>query len=538
MSVPARPAAPAALGPAVLPILCMLAASAVYATLQGIAWRNVGGFEYPLDDVYIHLAVAEQIAAGNYGVNAAEVSSPASSPLYPLLLVPFAGTEAQRWLPLLWNVAGMLASAALFGRILWQAGVAVPLAVGLAVAAPVALNISGLAAVGMEHSLHMAASLAIVSGLLDHLRTGRLPALLWIGIPLAPALRPEGLALALAASAAVALRGRWRAGVALAVLGLLPQVVFALTLRGLGLDAVPSSVLTKLDAGDDGPLADLMRNLSDPAGTVLAGLTAMTALSALVAAARGAREAAWLAAACAAAGAAHLLAGRTGWLFRYEPYALAIVAAGLVVALAALPRRTALPLSVTALALGGLAFLRHAMTALPMIALNPLAIHLQQAQMGRFAHDYLRAPVAVNDLGRVAWTNPSHVLDLWGLASAEARRIRLSDPAPGWAQPLVEAQGVDLAMIYDDWLEDARGPDWVRLGTLQMDYAPPRMERSGIARRPLVLGGREVAFYATRPDAVPRLRAALGPWAESLPPGAVFVPAERSDAGATGGAGR
>jgi hypothetical protein len=144
----------------------------------------------------------------------------------------------------------------------------------------------------------------------------------------------------------------------------------------------------------------------------------------------------------------------------------------------------------------------------------------------------------VNDLGRVAWTNPAPVLDLWGLASAEARRIRLSDPPPGGAQPLVEAQGVDLAMIYDHWLEDARGPGWVRLGTLQMDYAPPRMERSGINRRHVALGSRQVAFYATRPEAVPALRAALDAWAGSLPPGAVFVPAEEGAAGATEGAGR
>ena len=44
--------------------------------------------------------------------------------------------------------------------------------------------------------------------------------------------------------------------------------------------------------------------------------------------------------------------------------------------------------------------------------------------------------------------------------------------------------------------------------------------------------------YATRPVAVARLRAALAPWAERLPPGAVFVPAGPGDAGATGGAAR
>ena len=54
------------------------AASALLAfvALMAVAMARAGWvFEYPLDDVYIHMAMAEQIAAGGYGVNAGELAS-------------------------------------------------------------------------------------------------------------------------------------------------------------------------------------------------------------------------------------------------------------------------------------------------------------------------------------------------------------------------------------------------------------------------------------------------------------------------------
>ena len=105
------------------PALALFGVTVWFVVLQarGLAWSN-GVFEYPLDDVYIHLAIAEQIAMGGYGVNAGEYTSPGSSPLYPLLLTPFAGSEAQRWLPLVWNIVGLVAVALLWGRVIAHAG--------------------------------------------------------------------------------------------------------------------------------------------------------------------------------------------------------------------------------------------------------------------------------------------------------------------------------------------------------------------------------------------------------------------------------
>src|SRR5262249_50097808 len=104
------------------------------------------------------------------------------------------------------------------------------------------------------------------------------------------------------------------------------------------------------------------------------------------------------------------------------------------------------------------------------LASTPLAannIYDQQYQLHRFVVDYYKGPVAVNDLGQVAFRNPHYVLDFWGLGSAEAQRYRLHEPGGQWMQRLCREHGVDLILIYDDWFPN-RPASWVRLGYLKL----------------------------------------------------------------------
>ena len=70
------------------------------ALVGGILLLNGGHFAYSLDDPYIHLALAENLAAGHYGLNLDEPSSPSSSILWPLLLAPFTRWAGYEWVPL------------------------------------------------------------------------------------------------------------------------------------------------------------------------------------------------------------------------------------------------------------------------------------------------------------------------------------------------------------------------------------------------------------------------------------------------------
>lgn len=498
-----------------LPWVAVCVSSVIYVWLQLRAWQIAGGIEYPLDDPYIHLAIAEQIWAGGYGVNPAELAAAASSPLYPLLLLPFTGTELHRFMPLAWNLVGMLASALIWGRILVQSGYGGRV-IGLILAAlgPLALHLVGVAFTGMEHSLHVAASLAIVLGLIQFEDDTRISRALILGVLFAPLIRFEGLALALCAATWVLWRGQGhltilsRGGVLAAAA--LPVLGFAAILTAMGLDPVPSSVSLKMTLEEDtqglvGYLLGKIRFAAQEPGSWVFGGYLLAAV--LVFALSSQRRAVLFV--VAAAAVAHGILGRFGWMDRYEIYAIAALAGALVAGTArgrVLPVLALAPMIVSAYFYGG-----HVQKFYPY-ASRPIA--LQQAQMGRFAKDHLAEPVAINDLGYVAWQNPHYVLDLWGLANVEAQKLRFQGGDPAWVDRLAAQHGVALAMVYDDWFPNGEFDEWQHLGRLSM---------IGFIG---YIAGFEVSFYL-KPGVDPApYRAKIADWAVGLPQGSRFIATE------------
>ncbi|WP_424944201.1 hypothetical protein [Aliiroseovarius crassostreae] len=483
-----------------------LAALAGYLLLVGLSWRLAGMFEFPLDDVYIHMAMAEQIMAGGYGVNAGEFASASSSPLFSLLLLPFAGQDAQIYVPIFWNVVGLLGAAWLWGRVVADALGRDPLSWGIALAGPLALNISGLAFAGMEHTLHVWATMAVVRGIQLEARGDEG---LWLIVPaviLGPLLRFEGLAVSAAAIMFLMLHGRMRLALVLGLATLLPLILYMAFLKSLGLSALPNSVLAKLGGQ---PWLRPYRFWAIPG---LIGLA--WSLTQLIRLPRGSKL--WTTYAVLApalfAFSGHCLLGQFGWMNRYEIYALFFLFAMgvLVLGYVAASSRMRLVLLLVLLFLGQ----EYWKDTMLRGVVSPRAVSLQQAQMARFAKEYVQAPVAVNDLGYVVWRNPNYVLDLWGLASKDALAIRKSDPAPHWAGPLADQTGVELAMIYEAWLYEAVGENWVKLGDLVLDVSNGIIAQS------------RVAFYATSPEHVAPLGAKLDEFVPTLPEGAHFEFAE------------
>ncbi|MGR3290624.1 MAG: hypothetical protein ACU0C9_05445 [Paracoccaceae bacterium] len=508
----------------------ILSALLFFVVLETLALLMTGGvFEYPLDDVYIHLSMAEGIWAGGYGVNPGEYSSAASSALYPLLLVPFASPEIQRFMPLLWNVVGLVASAWLWAELLLAGGYGHQRlsAIGLilAIAGPLALLMSSTAFLGMEHTLHAATSLAIVLGLLRHFQGATPWALLFAGILFSPLLRYEGLALALLACGVLFIGGQKRRAMLGFALALVPLAGFSIFLMSLGLDPLPNSIMAKQLTTANADLGTVQNiiwkfryNISTGGGSivfgfVLASLAAM-ALSADIRHGPLRRFAFVL----IIAGIGHLFLGQIGWLNRYEHYILVTVAGGFLVLLAAFAGRISAliiaAVAVVALLIPAVVYLPEVIKYFPV---NARAIHTQQGQMARFAKQHLKAPVAVNDIGWLTWNNENYVLDLGGLASAEALKLRLGASEPGWAGPLADAHQVPVAMIYDAWIGEAVGSDWIKLGEFIL------RDRVGF------LGGDTVTFYATSPAAVKPAIAALNSWVLTLDPLTYFDFAELTE---------
>jgi hypothetical protein len=140
-------------------------------------------------------------------------------------------------------------------------------------------------------------------------------------------------------------------------------------------------------------------------------------------------------------------------------------------------------------------------------------IYEQQYQMQRFVKAYYRAPVAVNDLGWVAYGNDHYVLDLWGLASREALRLRKAAESEEWVTSLANRYNVKLAMVYDTWFPQMP-QDWVAIGKLYL--GKPRV----------VVGNSVVTMYALTPVNHAALEKLVRRFRSTLPQGVKLVLSE------------
>ena len=488
--------------------------------LIAILSLNDGKLVYTLDDPYIHLAVAENIPRGTYGVNLGEPSAPSSSIVYPFLFVPFAGLAILEWIPLVIGFLASLATVALWSRIVGSALVLQGGARGRFLTAGVvtllipATNLIGVMFTGMEHSLQLFASALLIAGLVAERENRKAPWWLWLGIVVGPLVRYENLALSIPALGYLFIRGRRRTS--LGVLAILILLVggFTLFLLASGHGALPTSVMLKTGLLEsqgtvDAALNRVVANLFQRQGALLAVSCALFAGAAFGARDRGNRQ---LAGWGAAAVFLHLAVGPFGWFNRYEVYIWsAALLTGIVVFHESL-RSIATAVRPFALAVGaaGVTFALgypYIYTTLK----TPLAsnnIYEQHYQMHRFATEFYDGPVGVTDLGWVSFRNDHYVLDLFGLAHRRAMEARLGGDGT-YLDDLTQEYDVHLAMLYGAWYPDL--PErWRAVGEL-------RLEKQRLTPAESV-----VTFYALDAAAEPRIRALLRDFGETLPPGVGF----------------
>lgn len=478
-----------------------------------------GELFYTLDDPYIHLALAEGILHGHFGINPGEAASPSSSILYPRLLALTLAAGLGDWGPLVLNVLPMLGAVWILAGLLARLRPTPEPA--LLVALPVlilAVNGFALPFTGMEHSLHLWASLLIVAGTIRLTETGRAPLWMLLGIVLAPLLRFEGAALALGGLLALL---AWRrilpAALTLAVLVAAFAAHMAL-MKQLGLPPLPSSVMVKssasaaaVDSGAGSALATFGASFL-AAPELSPGLSLMLCLG-LITLCLGlpgpdTRARATVAGLALLAGAGHLAAGKYGWFDRYEIYIAGTVLAALLWLAAPLLRQgnraTGFGILLTCLALSGPYF--NATLLTPLAARN---IQEQQWQMHRFATEFFPHPVAVNDLGWTSYRNDSYVLDLWGLGSEEARRMAATGRTPAKMEEIVARHGVSWAMIYDSWFPGVIPDSWCHIADLHTIH--------------VTASDGTVAFYLTDPAQEQAMRSALAAFGASLLPGTALT---------------
>ncbi|MEM9045234.1 MAG: hypothetical protein AAGC81_11095 [Pseudomonadota bacterium] len=485
--------------------------------------RTGGALFYVLDDPYIHLSVAESILAGGYGVNVGEVASPSSSILYPFLLSGTLALGLGDWGGLIINATASIITAWIIASLIWRLAVE-PQRFGSVLTAIICLplvyacyHLFALPMTGMEHSLHVLASTAIIIGLAGLTREYSPSFLLIAGIFCAPLLRFEGLALAGPALLMMLFMGhvRWFLVTTTALFAAFAAYWGMMT--SLGLPLFPSSVLVKSNVMEAATnesvfaaiysvIENIRLTLRLRFGTVY-GVT--IALLLLVMSWQPA-ENRWrllpmtFALICALIG--HSIIGAYGSFSRWETYTFAICVTALIIAFGGAVRRPggSIPLRflgiATVLAIFSAPMAKRVFTT-PDASEN---IYAQHYQMHRFATEFFAYPSAVNDLGWVAYRNDIHVLDLWGLGSEQARISRTADQSGvAGIDALTREAGSTYAMIYDEWFEDGLPAQWCKVATL---ITPKITAAEG-----------EVAFYLIDRSKEAEMEKALAEFAASLP---------------------
>lgn len=460
-------------------VICLVGMALLFAQ---ILHATGGHLNYTLDDPYIHLALAENLVQGHYGVNLNEHASPSSSILYPFLLAAVLAFGLGQFAPLALNVIGAVGTAWILSGLFWDAlhksntqavswlgFLALPFLV-------LAINGYGLGFTGMEHTLHVWASLAIIRGLIVMGRDQIVPLFLIIACIATPLLRFEGAALSGAALLAICLSGHWRAGIATGVTLAGCFLAYVAAMTALGLPPMPSSVMvkstateafvaTRFDAIANELVQGFLISLTHRQGILLSILTALVLLRAIWAD-KPTRTIAFVA---AAAAIAHLLVGRWGWFYRYEVYIIAtLIAAVLHVwapVLQTQARRITTPaLMIFVLAVMGYIYLFGTFLT-PAAARN---IYEQQFQMHRFSTDFFPQRVAVTDLGWVTYDNDQYVLDLWGLGNENARTtFNTEGRTPTSIRRLTTQAGVSYAMLYDEVFYEGTPEEWCLIGQME-----------------------------------------------------------------------
>jgi hypothetical protein len=514
-------------------LLCVCVYWTLVAGLVSMALAKTGGIlVYPLDDTYIHMAMARNVAeSGVWGVTKHGFTSSSSGPLWTGLLALSYGIFGVNDLsPLVLNLLFgtsiiVVAYVAGLRYLQFPARVAVLLIVTI-VATPLPL----LTFIGMEHVLHALLSLSVVLVAVRIPDTRNGP---WWTLPLlalfVAATRYEGLLLIAAVCALLLVRKQVVRALTTGIAALLPVLFYGTWSMSHGWFLLPNSVLTKVrlpgtSSEEFAPFVlSVLRTLMVP-GHLLVLLLGTLLTFGLMSRDKAQTELKYANLIVSVSIVLHVLFGRAGVFYRYEAYLVLLAVITIACSIGPLcssllrhaaPRHVVVARAMVVLTLvcGVLLLGTRAAAAMQNGPRASANIHGQHYQMGRFVERFYEGhTVLVNDIGAVAYMADAHLVDLWGLGTLEPAALRM-EGTYGTDSIRDLAAGGDIAIVYDEWY----GP----FGGLPQEWA--RVARWTIPDN-IVCASDTVSFYAVSPRARLTLERNLRQFSSELPSGVQVRP--------------
>jgi hypothetical protein len=451
----------------------------ILAEIITILLLNSGLIVYTLDDAYIHLALAENIIRGHYGVNLGEFSSPSSSIFWPFILAPFSRLSFGYYIPLIINVCSSTGTLIVFWLIVkliflkenthnQKMNNTVVLFTILLI---VSTNLIGLIFTGMEHSFQVFLTVLIIWGLINQIHNKQISWWLLSAIILAPLIRYENIPLSIAALIFLYIYGYKKRALLSFIVIILVIGSFSIFLLNLGLEPLPLSVYRNSNIISSGGnilvlLQNLIKNFFSPRCSLL--IIFLLFLIPTILSIKKNKEERLLAGCVAIAIILHLIVGKPGryifyiWtasilsvLYLYREWLVKVVIQNNFY-------KIAIATSVIVIA--------FSYKYLEGIVITPIGsnnIYEQQYQMHRFIVDYYKNPVSVNDLGYVSYKNDYYIMDLVGLASLEALNHWKARDNIEWINTISKEHNVKFAMIYDSWFHPIPA-SWHKIAELHL----------------------------------------------------------------------
>jgi hypothetical protein len=508
---------------------------AVFWLIQAITAPLGGKFIYCLDDAYIHMAIAKNLALhGVWGVTPYEFASASSSPLWILILaLSNRLLGVGEWAPLVLNA--ICAVAALFvAASAWRRQrVSQPATLLLLLALLVLIPLPVMTMVGMEHTLHILLVLlwaGVLARVLSSDTITRSDAVaLGVLAPLLTIARFESLFLVFVSCAVLFFRRQRLLAVVVGLCGLSSVAAFAGYSLAHGWHALPNSVLVKAARADWRSASGVLMALGGRCCVMLVQAWRLAVLLGLAVAAY-----VWLGARARVSRLSgtrgmllvfagtlllHLQLAQVGWFYRYEAYLIALGLFVLGLMAAPQPDAATSPVSLPrwVLAAGAatlvLTFGARSLRALQSTPAAAKNIHDQQWQMARFLGAALGSEtIAANDIGAIAFQTDTHIVDLLGLANLDTARIVMSGGyTEAGLERLAKGHHVALAVIYETPFRAAIPKSWQLMGQWKTP-APIVMLPSNV-----------VSFYTVDAAKAPALRQAFATFSKEALPGDVAV---------------
>lgn len=505
-------------------------------------YQATGRIVYPIDDPYIHMAMARHLAQdGIYGVSLAGYSASSSAPGWTLMLSSsFLVLGDREWIPLAWNLfAGILLIA---WMTFWlQRYIANRWAVLLwSLFYLFALPLPAIVALGMEHTLHILLIVALVARSMKILlREDRIE----IDLPLlilamlATAFRYETLFVIGPIILLFIAKDQWRDGFLIALGSAAAIVIPGMINLLYEWSFWPNPILNKSALGAPSyqilfeSTRRLFGQLFCTAHLVVPFMLCTIAIiRSMWDESAFSSEAGILSFITVTAMILHCAFASIGWFYRYEAYLITLAAM-------ALPPWThqIWPYLHSAWMYNGI---RHErllsrfcvlmfilllpvifyvnLRSLPKIIPGAHNLYSQQYQMGLFLKEYYSGQtVLANDIGAINYLADIHCLDMMGLASMEPLQANRLDR---WGSNFIDTWGREreakIAILYESWFPGLIPEAWVKMGEWTVD-------------RKVTVADTTVTFYAVSPVYAETIHRQLQEYKNRLPQGVSARLAER-----------